>query len=389
MKLSKWMVLLTVLLLSVALVAAGCGGGDKAGDQKAAEGEKVITIGFIGPLTGDVKTFGESTKNAFLLALEERNYKVGDFTIKTVTADDRNDATEAVNVATKLITQDKVQAIIGSVTSKCTIPISEVANGNGVVMVTPTATNPAVTVADGKLKEYAFRACFIDPFQGTVAAKFALDELKAKKAAILFDQGNDYTIGLKDFFTEAFTKGGGQVLATEAYTDKDTDFSAVLTNIAKLDIDVLYLPDYYQKVSLIGKQAREKGIKAVFLGGDGWDSSELDFAAMEGGYFTNHYSPEDPRPEVQEWVKKYEAKYGAKPDALATLAYDATLILLKGIEDANSSDPAKIKDAIKALQNFQTVSGSITYDENNNPVKSAAILQIKDGKQVFVKSVNP
>lgn len=335
-----------------------------------------------------MKTFGESVKNAFVLAMEERDYKVGNFKIETVIADDRNQATEAVNVATKLITQDKVNAIVGSVTSKCTIPISEVAQQYGVPMISPTATNPKVTVDKGKRKDYVFRACFIDPFQGTVGAKFALEK-GWKTAAILFDQGNDYTIGLKDYFTEAFTKGGGKILATEAYTDKDTDFSAVLTNIAKLNPDVLYLPDYYQKVSLIGKQAREKGIKAVFLGGDGWDSAEIDWEAMDGGYFTNHYSSDDPRPEVQEWVKKYEAKYGAKPDALATLAYDATIILLKAIEDAGTNDQAKIRDAMANIADFQTVSGKITFDKDGNPVKSAAILQIKDKKQVFVTSVAP
>ncbi|MGB9903180.1 MAG: ABC transporter substrate-binding protein [Desulfotomaculales bacterium] len=385
-----WKLLILVAVLGLAMLAAGCGGKQQAQQgAPSASGEKVIKIGFIGPLTGDVKTFGESTKNAFLLAIEQAGGKVGDYKIETVIADDRNDATEAVNVANKLISQDKVKAIIGSVTSKCTIPISKVANDNKVVLVTPTATNPKVTVDEGKRKEYIFRACFIDPFQGTVAAKFALEKLKLKTAAVLYDQGNDYTIGLANYFKDAFEKGGGKVLAFEAYSQGDTDFSAVLTKIAGLNPDILYLPDYYQKVSLIGKQARGKGIKAVFMGGDGWDSKDLDFAAMDGGYFTNHYSADDPRPEVKTWVQQYKDKYHETPDALATLAYDATKLLLNAIKTANSDDPAKIKDAMQATKDFSTVSGKVTFDKDGNPVKAAAILQIKDGKQVYVDTVAP
>ncbi|KKM10356.1 branched-chain amino acid ABC transporter substrate-binding protein [Clostridiales bacterium PH28_bin88] len=389
-------IVLLVVLLALALVVTGC--GQKKEEPKPATpapapapapAEKVIKIGFIGPLTGDVKTFGESTKNAFLLALEQAGFKAGDYKIEYVVADDRNDATEAVNVATKLVSQDKVQAIVGSVTSKATIPISEVAQSGGVVQITSTATNPKVTVDGGKRKDFVFRACFIDPFQGLVGAKFATETLKAKTAAVLYDQGNDYTKGLAEVFKENFEKMGGKVVAFEAYQQQDVDFSAVLTKIAKLNPDVLYLPDYYQKVSLIGKQARGKGIKAPFLGGDGWDSSELDFKTMEGGYFTNHYSPEDTRPEVQKWVGEYKAKYGSVPDALATLSYDATNLLLNAIKTANSNDPAKIKEAMKATKDFKAVSGNLSFDENGNPVKAAAILQIKDGAQKFVTTVNP
>jgi len=381
---TKWGLVLMVLLLGLALVVSGCGG-----TEPAKSGEKVIKIGFTGPLTGDVKTFGESTKNAFNLAIEQAGGKVGDYKIEPVIMDDRNDATEAVNVATKLITQDKVKAIVGSVTSKTTIPISQVANDNKVVLISSTATNEKVTVDNGKRKEYAFRACFIDPFQGTVAAKFATDTLKAKTAAILYDQGNDYTIGLANYFKDNFTKAGGQILASEAYSQGDVDFSAVLTNIAQQKPDILYLPDYYQKVSLIGKQAREKGIKAIFLGGDGWDSKDLDYATMEGSYFTNHYSADDPRPEVKKWVEDYKAKYGSVPDALATLCYDATRLLLNAIKTANSDDPAKIKDALQATKDFSVVSGKITFDKDGNPIKPAAILQVKGGKYAFVTTVAP
>jgi branched-chain amino acid transport system substrate-binding protein len=373
------MLVALIVLLAASLVAA-------SGCKKAAATE--IRIGFIAPMTGDVKTFGESTKNGFLLALEEAGMKVAGLDIVPVYGDDRNDATEAVNVATKLCTQDKVSAIVGSVASKCTIAVSEVAQANKVLLITPTSTNPQVTVDDGNRKTYVFRACFIDPFQGTVGAKFALGTLGAKTAAVLYDQGNDYTIGLANFFKDAFTAGGGTIVALEAYGKDDVDFSAQLTNIAAKKPDILYLPDYYNKVSLIGKQAREKGIKATFLGGDGWDSSELDFATFEGGYFTNHYSPSDARPEVQTFVQAYTAKFGATPDALATLAYDATKLLLQAIETAGSANPTAIRDAMAALE-MDVVSGHIAFDANGDPIKPAVILQIRDGAQKYIETVTP
>lgn len=378
---SKWGFVLMFLVLGLTLVGSGC---DSKGPAKA--NEQVIKIGFIGPLNGDVKTFGESTKNAFNLAIEQAGGKVGDYKIETVPMDDRNDATEAVNVATKLITQYKVKAIVGSVTSKTTIPISQVANDNKVVMITGTATNPIVTVDNNKRKDFAFRACFIDPFQGTVAAKFATDTLKAKTAAILYDQ---YNIGLANYFKDNFTKAGGQVLASEAYSQGDLDFSAFLTKIAKQNPDILYLPDYCQKVSLIGKQAREKGIKAIFLGGSGWDSKDLDYTTMEGGYFTNHYSTDDPRPEVKKWVEDYKVKYGSVPDASATLCYDGTKLLLNAIKTANSDDPVKIKEALQATKDFSVVSGKITFEKDGNPIKPVAILQVKGGKYSCVTTVVP
>ena len=349
-----------------------------------------VKIGFIGPLTGDVATFGESTKNGFLLALKEHDNQVAGYAIQAVIADDQNNAVQATAAATKLIAADKVSAIVGSVTSVTTIPISVVTKQYKVPFVSPTATNPKVTM-DPYRKAYAFRACFIDPLQGTMGAKFALGTIKAKTAAVLYDQGNPYSIGLKDYFTQGFTAGGGQILDAMAYTAADFDFAAELTKIASEKPDVLYLPDYYQKVSLIGKQAREKGIQAVFMGGDGWDAADIDWTAMDGGYFTSHYFSDDPDPLVQNWVKSYQAAYGSVPDALATLAYDATNIVLKGIEDAQSNDPTKIKDAIQNLKDFQTVTGKITFGQDGNPVKAAVILQIdgKDKRSIFVGRVNP
>jgi branched-chain amino acid transport system substrate-binding protein len=372
-------VLALVLLLAATMVfsAIGCKKEDK----------NVIRIGLIAPMTGDASTFGTSTKNGFTMAIEEAGTTVAGLTIQLFFADDRNDATEAVNVATKLATQDKVHAIIGSVSSKCSIPVSEVAEANKVIQITPTSTNPKVTM-DPERKTFVFRACFIDPFQGTVGAKFALDNLKATKAAVMFDSGNDYTIGLANFFKASFVAGGGTIVGWEAYGKDDVDFSAQLTKIAAAKPDVLYLPDYYNKVSLIGQQARQKGIKAPFLGGDGWDSSELDFVTMDGGYFTNHYSAGDTRPIVVDWVAAYTAKYGATPDALATLAYDATKLLLKAIETAGSNDTTAIRDALQAIS-LDVVSGRVSFDAEGNPTKAAVILQIKDGLQVYVATVSP
>jgi len=382
-----WLVI-GLAALVVMLAVAGCG-------QQQAANQKVIKIGLIAPLTGDVKTFGESTKNAVELALEQAGYKAGDYTIQLIEQDDANDPTQATNVATKLITQDGVKAIIGSVTSKTTIPISEVAQANKVVEITSTATNPKVTVDNGQRKDYVFRACFIDPFQGKVAAKFALDQLHAKTASVIYDKGNDYTVGLAQYFMDTFKAGGGQILTEDTYTVNDTDFSAILAKVAKAKPDILYLPDYYQKVSLIGQQARDAGIKAIFMGGDGWDSSDLNYAVMAGGYFTNHYSPEDTRPEVQKWVQDYKAKYGSTPDALATLAYDATNLLLNAIKTANSDDPTAIRDALAATKDFPAVSGKITFDQDGNPIKPAVILKVtydsqtKQGGTQFVASVAP
>lgn len=347
-----------------------------------------VKVGLIAPLSGDVKTFGESTKNGFDLAVEEAN-KAGKVKITTVVADDKNDATEGVNAATKLINQDKVKAIVGSVSSKVSIPISDVTQSNKIVQISPTSTNEKVTVDAGKRKDYVFRACFIDPFQGQVMAKFALNTLKAKTAAVMYDKGNDYTVGLGEVFKANFEKGGGKVLTVESYGKDDVDFSASLTKIASMNPDFLFLPDYYNKVNLIAKQAREKGVKSVLGGGDGWDSSDLDRKAVDGGYYSNHYSPEATTQEVKDWVKKYQEKYKAVPDALATLAYDATNLLIEAIVKAGSDDPAKIRDAMAAIKGFKAVSGSISFDKDGNPVKSAVVIQVKDGKDKYVETVSP
>jgi branched-chain amino acid transport system substrate-binding protein len=375
-----------IILAALLIGAVGCesGGGD-------------IKVAVLAPLSGPAPTFGISTRDGALMAIGEWNAKGGVLGKKIVPIVEDSQCTPdpAVNAANKVIDQDKVHYIIGEYCSKASIPISEVANAKKVVQITGGSTNPAVTVGkDGKVKDYVFRACFIDPFQGTVAAKFALETLKVKTAFVMFDQANDYAKGLAEYFEKAFLARGGKIVGKETYTAKDTDFSAILAKISAAKPDMVYLPDYYNVVNLAVKQAKEKGIKVPFMGGDGWDSSDLDLKAADGGYFTNHYSAEDTRPVVQNFVKAYGAKYKDDkgqpkiPDNPGLLAYDATNLLLQGIKEAGVDDTAKVKDALTKIS-FSGVSGQITFDENHNPKKSATILAIKNGKVVFDSVVNP
>ncbi len=357
--------------------------------------ENVIKIGLVAPLTGDVKTFGESTRNGFMIAIDEVNEQGGILgkKVKAYIADDKNDPTEAANAGSKLINQDGVKLIVGSVASKCSIPLSLVCEAADAVMISSASTNPRVTMNDdGTRKKWIFRACFIDPFQGSVAAKFALDNLKARTASILLDVGNDYVKGLAEFFRADFTRSGGKIEVYESYTKDDTDFSALLTKVREAGSDLLFVPDYYNKVALIAKQARQFGIESIMMGGDGWDSPEmLKIAgdAIIGSYFTNHYSSDDPRPEVQDWVQKYETKHGSKPDALATLAYDATLLMIEALKQAQSEEPSAVREALQALKDFPCVSGSISFDASGNPIKSAVILQYTQTGQEYVATVTP
>ncbi|NPV78080.1 MAG: ABC transporter substrate-binding protein [Anaerolineae bacterium] len=349
-----------------------------------------IKIAMLVPLSGPVPTFGVSTRDGGMLAVEEWNAKGGVLgrKIEAVVEDSQCTPDPAVNAANKVIDTDKVKYIVGETCSSASIPVSEIAEEKGIVQISPTSTNPTVTTkADGTAKKFVFRACFIDPFQGLAMAKFATEK-GYKTAFIMLDQGNDYVRGLAEAFEKSFTELGGKIVGKETYTSQDTDFSAILTKVAESKAEVLYLPDYYNIVNLVGAQAKEKGVTAVMMGGDGWDSADLDLKAADGGFFSNHYSPEDTRPIVQDWVKNYNAKFGSTPDALATLAYDATNILLASIEKAGVDDPVKVAEAMASIE-WEGVSGKITFDEQHNPIKSAAVLQVKDGKVSFVASVAP
>ena len=350
---------------------------------------KEIRIGGVGPLTGEAATFGVSTKNGYDMAVAEWNAKGGVLgkQVKLTFADDKGDPAEGATVFTKLIEQDKSVAIIGTVMSKVSLAGAPICQNAKIPMIATSSTNPKVT----EVGDYIFRACFIDPFQGTVGAKFAFEDLKAKTAACIFDVGNDYTKGLSEFFKAKFTALGGQVVGYEGHATGTTDFKAQLTKVLAASPDVLYVSDYYNDVALIAKQARELGFKGPMLGGDGWDSPklmEVGGAAVEGCYFTNHYSQDDTSPIVTEFVKNYKAKYNAVPDALAALGYDSTYIMLDAIQRAGSTDGDKIKAALVATD-LKTVTGQVKFDDHRNPVKSAVIIEIKGGKQTFKTTVNP
>lgn len=399
--------LAAILVVGTVSAALGCAGKPAAKEEpkkeeakkeeskaqeqpKAQPAEDEIKIGFISPITGDVATFGESTRNAVMLAAKQWNQKGGLLgkQIKIIVEDDSNDPVQSGNAARKLISQDKVVAIIGSVASKCTLAAAPIAQEAKIPLISPTSTADAVT----KVGDYIFRACFIDPFQGAVMAKFAREDLQAKTAAALYDLQNDYTKGLAEEFKKAFEKLGGKIVAFETYAYGDQDFRAQLTKIKGQNPDVLFLPDYYNTVGLITKQARDLGIKATFLGGDGWDSPDLVPIAgdsIEGGYFSNHYSTELKNPEAVQFLNDYKNEYKKDPDALAALAYEAANVLFDSIKRAGSTDPKAIRDAMAATKDFATISGKITFDQNRNPMKAAVILQIKGGKQKFIKAVAP
>ncbi|OGO37923.1 MAG: branched-chain amino acid ABC transporter substrate-binding protein [Chloroflexi bacterium RBG_16_57_11] len=374
------------LLIVASMVLAACGGG----------GGGTIKIGLLSPLTGAVPTFGQSTQEGVEIAVKEWNAKGGILgkQIELVVADSQCSADPAVNAANKLIDQDKVKFIIGEVCSSASIPVSEIVNQKKILQISPTSTNANVTVdGNGVTKPFTFRACFIDPFQGLVMAKFAAGK-GYKTAFVMYDQGNDYTVGLAEAFEKSFTELGGQIVGKETYVKEDTDFSAILTKVAETNPEVLYLPDYYNIVNLVGAQAKDKGVTAVMMGGDGWDSADLDVNAAEGGFYSNHYFAGDTRPIVVDWLKKYGADYKDAngdpkvPDALATLAYDAANLLFAAIQAAGTEDTTKAAEALAAIS-WEGVSGKITFDAQHNPIKSAAVIGVAGGQLVFAESIAP
>lgn len=360
-------------------------------------GAKEIKIGAVYELTGGTATFGTSAINGAKLAVKEINAKGGVLgkQIQLVVADNKGEPSESSNAMTKVITQDKVVAVTGFTTSSNAIAGSSVSEANQIPFVTAAATNPKVTVDErtGKVKENTFRVCFIDPFQGTVGANFALNSLKVKNVAIMVDNSSDYSKGLASFFKAALTKGGGAIIAEEAYLQKDQDFKTILTKLKTQNPDMIYVPGYYEEVGKIVKQARELGITVPFVGGDGWDSPKLTEiggpAALNNTYFTNHYSVEDTSPASKAFVEAYNKEYGQMPDAMAVLGYDAAYVLVDAIKRANSAEPAKIREALAATKDYKGVTGNLTLNSTHDAVKSAVIIEMKDGKQVYKETVMP
>lgn len=390
-KRTKLFSLITTLLFTAGIIA-GCGGSGATGS-----GSTAIKVGVVYELTGGTASFGTAAANGAKLAAKEINAKGGVLgkQIQLVVADNKSEPSESSNAMTKVITQDKVVAVTGFTTSSNAIAASAVAEDKKIPFVTAAATNPKVTVDEktGKVKNNIFRVCFIDPFQGTVGANFVLNDLKLKNAAVLIDNSSDYSKGLAKFFKDSFVKGGGKILAEEAYLQKDQDFKTLLVKLKGLNPEVIYVPGYYEEVGKIVKQARELGITVPFVGGDGWDSPKLTEigtpTALNNTFFTNHYSVDDTSPASKTFVDAYKKEYGQIPDAMAVLGYDAMYVLVDAMKRANSAEPSKIRDALAVTKDYPAVTGKTSMNESHDAVKGAVILEMKDGKQVYRATVNP
>ncbi len=369
----------------------------KTADAKKLEGTPGATadtgdiiLGEVGSLTGAEAAFGISTRNGIEMALEEANAAGGvkGRKVKVVVYDDQSKPEEAASATTRLVTQDKVILVLGEVASSNSMAMAPICQDNKVPMISPSSTNKGVT----ETGDYVFRVCFIDQFQGYVMAKFARDDLKFKNAFILKDVKSSYSVGLTEVFEKTFSEMGGKVLGIESYSKGDTDFRSQLTAIKKLKPEALYVPGYYNDVGIIARQARELGVKTVMMGGDGWDSEklfELGGKAIEGSYVSNHYSPEDPSPRVQNFIVKYKAKFSSVPDSLAALGYDATGVAIEAMRRAPNLSGPVLRDELAKTKDFPGVAGSITMNEKRDAVKSAVVLQVVDGKFKYVTTIKP
>jgi branched-chain amino acid transport system substrate-binding protein len=340
-----------------------------------------IKIGEVDPLSGGVSQFGIGCHQGIVLALDQINSAGGVLgqQIELVTEDDQSKPGQSATAVRKLITQDKVVAILGDATSSATLESAPIAQANKIPMITPSATNPRIT----QVGDFIFRVCFLDELQGRVIARFARQNLKAAKIFTLTDVKQDYSVDLEKFFKDEFTKLGGTIVGQQSYSSGDTVFRAQLTAIRGLRPDAIYVPGYYQEVALIVKEGRQIGLTMPFLGCDGWANQALiaiGGKAMDGCYFTNHFSPEDQSPIVKEFVGKYREKYGSVPDTFGALGYDAASILCDAIKRAGSSDSQHIRDALAKTAGFNGVTGLISFDANRNAAKPVLVIVVRDGK---------
>lgn len=356
-----------------------------------AAAQDTIKIGHYGSMTGQEATFGVSTDNGIKLAVQEINAAGGinGKKIEVITYDTKSDSKEAGNCVTRLITSDKVVAVLGEVASGRSLAGGQVCQERGVPMISPSSTNPRVTIG----RDMVFRVCFIDPFQGFVVAKFARENLKAANVAVLYDQTQPYSKGLRDEFKKHFEKMGGKIVADQAYSGGDQDFSAQLNTIRGNKADAIFVPGYYTEAGNIAIQARKLGIKVPLLGGDGWDSEQLakiGGEAIEGCYYSNHYAPDQPSEEVKTFVGKYQSKFnGETPDGLAALGYDAMLVLAEAMKKSKSLKGADLRDAIAATKDYKAVTGVISMDKNRDARKAAVVVQMKGGKPTWVATIDP
>jgi len=360
-------------------------------EDSNAPDRSTIKIGFFGDLTGPTFNFGKSAYNGVLMAADEINQYGGinGRRIDVVIEDDKGSPESAARLTAKLIDHDKVIAIIAGGTSGNSRAAAPKAQASHVPLISPSSTDPAVT----QTGDYIFRACFVDSFQGEVMASFAVNTLKAQKAAILFDFNSPYGLGLTEYFKTSFTRLGGKIVAEQSYTQGDADFKGQLSTIRSAEPDVIYIPGYYGDVALIAKQARMIGLTQPLLGGDGWDAPELwqlGGDSLNGSYITTHYSIDDPSPAIEAFVNTYKQRYGnLLPDAHAALAYDATRLLFDAITRAGSTDSAKIRDALAQTKNFGGVTGIITMDGNRNAIKPAVVLKLQDVKSIYQETIQP
>lgn len=387
MKFSKKSLRMAGLLLGVAMlgsVFAGCGSETKSDE---------IKVGANFEMTGNVANYGSATLDGLKLAIKEANDAggVNGKKINLVTVDNKSEASEAVNAATKLISDDKVKVIIGPAVTANVMAESQVANDNKIPVIAPDATSPSVTVENGQVKPFIFRSCFIDPQQGNVMASFATKTLKAKTAVIYVDSSSDYSKSLGQVFKEKFEAAGGKVVMEEAFLAKDQDFKATLTKIKTANADVIFVPAYYEEVGKIVKQARELGITQPMLGTDGWDDTKVvDIAgagALNNTFFSSHYSEKDK--DVQGFIEAFTKEYNHAPNVFAALGYDAGKMLIDAIKRAGSDDPEKIQKALEETKDLQVGTGKITMDKNHNPIKSAVILEMKNGEKQMKEKIAP
>jgi branched-chain amino acid transport system substrate-binding protein len=379
-----------VCLVAAALGAAGC----KSKEAKPASDE--IVVGEYGSMTGSEAVFGQSTHNGLTMAIEEINAAGGirGKKVRLVSYDDQGKTSEVGTAVTRLITNDNVLAVIGEVASSLSIAGGQIAQQHGVPMISPSSTNPKVT----EVGDYVFRVCFIDPFQGYVMARFATDGkdkngLGLKKVALLVDNRQAYAQGLAKNFADALTKLGGTIVADEKYQGGDQDFSAQLTKIKEAQPEAIYIPGYYTDVANIAKQVRGIGINAPLLGGDGWESvQEIGGDAIQGAYYSNHYSADENRPEVRNFVDKYTKKFSKTPDSIAALGYDSMMLIKNAIERSPGTaipDHKQLRDLLAQTHDFQAVTGKITIDANRNVTKPAVVLKVTGKTTTTAASIAP
>lgn len=380
-------VLSLVLVLVLGLITSGC--------NNLIKNDKEIILGANYEMTGALAAVAKQTVNGINLAIKQTNEQGGVLgkQIKLIIADNKSEPSESANAITKLIKNDNVKLVFGSVASSNVLATVQIAHDSKIPLITATATNPSVTMEQDQVRPYVFRTCFIDPFQGEVMANFAAKSLQAKNAVMYIDSSSDYSKGLAKIFAEKFIANGGIIIGEESFLQKDQDFKSTLTKIKAINPDVVFIPAYYEEVGKIIRQAREIGIKSQLIGTDGWDDPKLieiaGLSAVEGTFFSNHYSPQDQDPKVVEFVKAYKAEYNQEPSALAVLGYDCALVVIDAIKRAGSDDPEKIRQALEETKKLQITTGLLSIDNNHNPIKSAVVVEIKNGQQIFKEKINP